>query len=80
MDLLQKDINDMMDIWNAHLIRKQARVINGIPNELYYLPHMRGLIHSHLAIYAHCIMFVLSGYQDCSYMIDEDDITLLAVC
>lgn len=29
-------------MWNTHLIRRGRDVINGIPNELFYLPDMRG--------------------------------------
>lgn len=40
-EVLQKDLDDCVDLWNKHWIRpsRVASCPGGIPNELYLLPH-----------------------------------------
>ncbi len=45
MNLLQEELDQVKDIWNSHLIRKQSRVvISGIPDDLHCFPELRGKI------------------------------------
>ena len=45
MDLLQKELNDVRYLWNIHLIRhrRSPAHITGVPDELYYIPQLRGM-------------------------------------
>ena len=45
MDLLQKELNDVRNLWNIHLIphRRSPAHITGVPDELYYIPQLRGM-------------------------------------
>ncbi|KAL6486342.1 hypothetical protein MHYP_G00057340 [Metynnis hypsauchen] len=40
-DVLQKDLDECVSLWNSHRIRpsRTASCPGGVPNELYYLPH-----------------------------------------
>lgn len=45
MNMLQSELDEVKQMWNTHLIRyerSQAQV-NGIPDELYYIPQLRGI-------------------------------------
>ncbi|XP_039623028.1 uncharacterized protein LOC120537856 [Polypterus senegalus] len=43
-DVIQKDLDECMTLWNSHRIRPSttASCPGGVPNELYYLPHRFG--------------------------------------
>ena len=44
MDLLQEELNQMMDLWNTHVIRSShAKTIGRIPDELYFFPEVTGI-------------------------------------
>ena len=44
MNVLQEELNDICDMWNVHRIRAdRARRVSGIPDELIYLPELRGV-------------------------------------
>ena len=44
MDLLQEELNQMMDLWNTHVIRSsRAETIGKIPDELYFFPEVTGI-------------------------------------
>ena len=44
MDVLQEELNDIRDMWNVHRIRAdRARRVSGIPDELFYLPELKGV-------------------------------------
>lgn len=75
MHLLEKELHEARDIWNTHLIRRQnAGVMSGIPDELYFLPEMRGK----MCILVYCFNYTLIyiGYQDCSNIYDQDDMVM----
>ena len=79
MDLIQKEMDEAKEIWNTYLIRKQQMVINGILNELYYLPEIRGFSCTDPAWMIKYMIknsFLFSGYCDCSYTFDKNDIAL----
>lgn len=43
MDLIQSELDNVVQMWNTHLIRRStAETVNGIPNELYHIPEIRG--------------------------------------
>ena len=43
-DLLRKDLDDFMDDWNSHPIRKNKHVVsvNGCPDDIYEMPGVHG--------------------------------------
>ncbi|XP_064389966.1 uncharacterized protein LOC135337880 [Halichondria panicea] len=44
MDLIQSELDNVVQMWNTHLIRRStAETVNGIPNELYHIPEIRGV-------------------------------------
>ena len=44
MNVLQEELNDICDMWNVHRIRAdRAGRVSGIPDELIYLPELRGV-------------------------------------
>ena len=43
MDILQKELDCVKDMWNTHLIRKSRRdILGGIPDALYFIPTIYG--------------------------------------
>ena len=42
MNVIQAELDRMKNLWNMHRIRCNRGHINGIPDELYYLPEERG--------------------------------------
>ena len=44
MDLIQEELDEIKKLWNTHLIchAKFKHQINGVPNELFYIPEVRG--------------------------------------
>jgi len=44
MDLIQEELDEIKKLWNTHLIRhaRCEHQINGVPNELFYIPEVRG--------------------------------------
>lgn len=55
MDVLQGELNDIRDMWNVHRIRAdRARRVSGIPDELFYIPEVRGIYtHFHCSVDIH---------------------------
>ena len=42
MDVIQADLDRMRNMWNLHCIRANKVYANGIPDDLFYLPELRG--------------------------------------
>ena len=42
---LQKELDSVVEQWNRHRIRSQNHLVNGIPDEMYYLPENFGFEH-----------------------------------
>ena len=61
--LIQRELTELVHMWNTQLIRRRRDVINGIPNELFCLPDMRGLNSTFLWFY---LSNRYTGYEDCS--------------
>ena len=50
-DLLQTDLDNVKNEWNDHYIRKSRNgVLAGIPNQLYYLPELKGFVNRGLDV------------------------------
>ena len=47
MDVLQQELDEVRDMWNTHLIvhRRNENQVYGIPDELYHIPEVQGIIH-----------------------------------
>ena len=43
MDVLQKEMNDIVQMWNTHVIRMPRGGVGGKPDELYHLPSLHGM-------------------------------------
>lgn len=44
MDIIQADLDEMATTWNSHKIRPNTSSgVDGIPDELFYLPEIRGI-------------------------------------
>ncbi len=43
MDVLQKEMNDIVQMWNTHVIRMPRGGVGGKPDELYHLPSLQGM-------------------------------------
>ena len=44
MHIIQKELDDVVTLWNSHQIRPTNNTIGGIPNVLYELPLLNGNI------------------------------------
>lgn len=45
MDLLQGELDEICDLWNNHqIVRTRQGHIHGVPNQLYHLPEVQGII------------------------------------
>ena len=44
MHLIQMELEDVTHLWNTHRIRSNEHSTSGIPDEMYLLPHMHGLL------------------------------------
>ena len=47
MNLLQDELSEISEMWNTHSIRldRARRHVGGIPDELFFIPEIRGNIH-----------------------------------
>ena len=43
-DVLQKELDNTAQLWNSHIIRQRRGGISGIPEELYNIPALYGMI------------------------------------
>jgi len=60
MDLLQEELDETQKMWNTHLIRhaRSPDQVNGITNELFYIPHVGGeATFSCTAVLPHNVLF-----------------------
>ena len=46
MDVLQKELDNTAQLWNSHIIRQRRGGISGIPEELYNIPALYGMIYN----------------------------------
>ena len=51
MDLIQNELDQTVGEWNSHYVRKQRHLSSpyGIPNKLYTMPELFGMLFSKLA-------------------------------
>jgi hypothetical protein len=75
-DLIQADLDTMVTTWNMHKIRHNtSNGVDGIPNELFYLPEIRGSYYlAHSSVTA--ILNVCVGRNDYSRECDDTDLQL----
>ena len=48
MHLIQMELEDVTHLWNTHRIRSNEHNTSGIPDEMYLLPHIHGLLSNFL--------------------------------
>ena len=50
--IIQKELDELAVSWNNHRIRhsSMAEVPHGIPDMLYFMPHLSGKFHGYVAI------------------------------
>lgn len=61
MNLIKRDIDDAVKMWNTHVIRvsMNAPGVGGIPDELFYLPTMHGqYYHTRTATTCHSVFLI----------------------
>ena len=49
MDVLQKEFDNTAQLWNSYVIRRRRGGISGIPEKLYNIPALYGMIYIILA-------------------------------
>ena len=76
MDLLQGELNDICEMWNTHLIRadRTRRHVSGIPDELFFIPEIRGIIHDIVFNLPCYFLILLIGFQNHICAVDALDI------
>ena len=74
MNLLQKELDDVSHLWNTHLIchSRSSMQITGVPNELYYIPQLRGKLFYIVYLF---IYHALLGFRDYKCTVDGGDVT-----
>lgn len=60
MPILEEELRNIKEDWNGHRIRLQKRTDrpNGVPNELYDFPELKGTCTSY--IWKNCVAFSVS--------------------
>ena len=77
MDVIQKELDNTAQLWNSHVIRRRRGGISGIPEELYNIPALYGMIY--ITYNNSCYNFSIiihstSDYEECRSTFNDQDL------
>ena len=74
MDVLQKELDNTVQLWNSHVIHRRRGGISGIPEELYNIPALYGMIYNNSYYNFSIIIHSTSDYEECRSTFNDQDL------